>query len=121
MIDKLFHYSHALEKRFFQLFELSILKRDGVKFGAGFSRKVWKNPNQTEDWVNLARFLRPNEFVLLLDIGANVGKFASDFLSIYNNSRVVCFEPVVEVSLIEIRGDEFLSQFVGFRANKRHL
>ncbi len=94
MIDKLFHYSHALETRFFQLLELSLLKRDGVRFEAGFSRKVWKNPGQTEDWVNLARFLRPNERVLLLDIGANVGNFTSEFLSIYSNSRAVCFEPV---------------------------
>ena len=94
MIDKLFHYSHALEKRFFQLFELSLLKRDGVKFEAGFSRRIWKRPEETEDWVNLARFLRPNECELLLDIGANVGDFASEFLSIYKNARAVCFEPV---------------------------
>jgi FkbM family methyltransferase len=44
--------------------------------------------------VNLARFLRPSESVLLLDIGANVGSFTSDFLSIYKRSRSICFEPV---------------------------
>jgi FkbM family methyltransferase len=94
MFDKLFHYSHALETRFFQLFEVSALRRDGVDFGSHFKWEIWKNPAQTEDWVNLARFLNPVENVLLLDIGANVGKFTSEFLSIYKNSRSVCFEPV---------------------------
>lgn len=94
MINKLFHYSHALETRFFQLLELSLLKRDGVKFGSDFIRRIWRNPGQTEDWVNLARFLRPHESVLLLDLGANIGNFTSEFLAIYKNSRSICFEPV---------------------------
>lgn len=94
MTGKLFHYLHALERRFFQLFELSILRRYGVELGSSFGWKVWKNPSQTEDWVNLARFLRPGDKVLLLDIGANVGDFTADFLSIYRDSQSVCFEPV---------------------------
>ena len=73
MFGKLFHYAHALETRFFQLFELSILRREGIDLGPRFNKRIWKNPAQTEDWVNLARFLRPTETVLLLDVGANVG------------------------------------------------
>lgn len=94
MFGKLFHYAHALETRFFQLFELSILRREGIDLGPRFNKRIWKNPAQTEDWVNLARFLRPTETVLLLDVGANVGNFTSEFLAIYKNSRSVCFEPV---------------------------
>jgi len=94
MLGKLFHYSHALEMRFFQLFEIALLQKAGVDFGRDFKKRVWKNPAQTEDWVNLARFLRPSEVVLLVDIGANVGNFTSEFLTLYKNSRSVCFEPV---------------------------
>lgn len=94
MIEKLFHYSHALETRFFQLFELSLLRREGVEFGPRFRKEVWRCPSQTEDWVNLARFLRPSEGIFLLDIGANVGNFTADFLENFKNSRSVCFEPM---------------------------
>jgi FkbM family methyltransferase len=78
----------------FSSLSFSFLRREGVDFGSHFGKRVWKNPAQTEDWVNLARFLRPSEAVFLLDIGANVGNFTSEFLAIYKNSRSVCFEPV---------------------------
>jgi FkbM family methyltransferase len=70
------------------------MRREGIVFEPGFYRRVWRTPGRSEDWVNLARFLRPNEKVLLIDIGANVGDFTSEFLSIYKDGRSVCFEPV---------------------------
>ena len=94
VIAKLFHYCHALQFRFFQLSELSLLRRRGISLGPRFWWAVWSNPSETEDWVNLVRFLPPGDEILLLDIGANVGKFTAEFLSIYKNSRSVCFEPV---------------------------
>ena len=76
------------------MYELSLMKQAGSSFGTRFRRRLWRSPGLTEDWVNLARFLSPNERVLLVDIGANVGEFTAKFLSIYNNGRSICFEPV---------------------------
>jgi FkbM family methyltransferase len=70
------------------------MRREGIDFDKGFYRPVWRTPGWSEDWVNLARFLRLDEKVLLIDIGANVGDFTAEFLSLYKDSRSVCFEPV---------------------------
>src|SRR4051812_6379508 len=94
MIEKFYHYAHALESRLFQLYELALMRREGVDFSTDFRKKIWRNPGQTEDWINLARFIKPSEKVILVDIGANVGDFTADFLSIYKNGRAFCFEPV---------------------------
>jgi hypothetical protein len=34
---------------------------------------------------------------------------------------VVGFKPVVQVNLVQIRGDDFLAEFVGFRAQERNV
>jgi FkbM family methyltransferase len=94
MLRMFHHYAHALETRFFQLHELRMLRRQGVRFDKRFYRDVLRSPGRTEDWVNLARFLRPSEKVLLIDIGANVGDFTAEFLEIYREGKSVCFEPV---------------------------
>lgn len=94
MLRLFHHYAHALESRLFQLHELSLLRNQGVRFDHGFYRNVWASPGRTEDWVNLARFLKPSEKVLLIDVGANVGDFTGEFLSIYGQGKSVCFEPV---------------------------
>ena len=94
MLKMFHHYAHALESRLFQLHELRLLRTEGVHFGPQFYRNVWKSPGRTEDWVNLARFLNPSQKVLLIDIGANVGEFTAEFLSLYRAGKWVCFEPV---------------------------
>jgi FkbM family methyltransferase len=94
LLGKLHHYAHAVETRLFQLYELSLLRREGVRFDAAFYRQLLKRPGKSEDWVNLARFLKPAEKVALVDIGANVGDFTAEFLSFYPRSSSVCFEPV---------------------------
>jgi FkbM family methyltransferase len=70
------------------------MRREGISFDRRFYRQVWKTPGRSEDWVNLARFLRPDEKVFLIDAGANVGDFTAEFLSLYKGGRSVCFEPV---------------------------
>ena len=70
------------------------MRREGIDFDKRFYRQVWRTPGWSEDWVNLARFLRLDEKVLLIDIGANVGDFTTEFLSLYKDSWSVCFEPV---------------------------
>ncbi len=94
MIGRMYHYVHALETRLFQMYELSLMKRKGSPFGSHFRRQLWRSPSETEDWVNIARFFDPDERILLIDVGANVGDFTSGFLSIYKNARFICFEPV---------------------------
>jgi FkbM family methyltransferase len=94
MLRTFYHYAHALESRLFQLQEMSVLRADGVHFNRRFYFDVLKSPGKTEDWVNLARFLKPSERVLLVDIGANVGEFTTEFLSHYVQGQSVCFEPV---------------------------
>ncbi len=94
MVRMLHHYAHALESRLFQLQELSLLRAEGVHFPRHFYKTLWKSPGKTEDWVNLARFLKPSERVFLIDIGANVGEFTADFLALYDRGTSVCFEPV---------------------------
>jgi FkbM family methyltransferase len=94
MVGKLYKYAHAVETRLFQMYELSLMKGKGSSFGSRFRRQIWKSPSQTEDWVNIARFFDPDDCLLLVDVGANVGDFTSTFLSIYKNARSVCFEPV---------------------------
>jgi FkbM family methyltransferase len=90
----LFHYAHALEVRFFQLHELFLLQADGVKLGCGFIWRIMRRPSETEDWISVVRFVKPHESVTLIDVGANVGSFTREFLSIYPRGQAVCFEPV---------------------------
>ncbi len=94
MLRTLHHYAHAVETRLFLLYELSLLRRDGIRLEKDYYRKILKNPSNAEDWIHFVRFLQPSDDVLLLDLGANVGKFTADFLSIYRKGRAVLFEPV---------------------------
>lgn len=94
MLRGLYHYAHAIDKRLFQLCEASLLRNGGCRFSKPFFLKILKNPGAAEDWVNISRFIRHDEPVLLLDIGANIGEFTRDFLSLYRRGRSICFEPV---------------------------
>ncbi len=94
MIGKLYKYAHAFDTRLFQMYELSLMKQKGSALGSRFWRQIWTSPSQTEDWVNIARFFDPDDCLLLVDVGANVGDFTSTFLSIYKEARSLCFEPV---------------------------
>jgi FkbM family methyltransferase len=92
----LWHYSHALEMRLQLLDELHRLRAAGKRLPRGTAARIWKCPADTEDWIHLACFLDPADELLLLDVGANVGNFTSDFLDVFANSAVEAFEPVAE-------------------------
>jgi FkbM family methyltransferase len=94
LIRAIWHYSHAIETRFFQFYELYLLKASGLSFPKEIIKEIMLRPGQSEDWVQIARFLDPNDHVLLIDIGSNVGNFTEDFFRLYKNSRSICFEPV---------------------------
>lgn len=93
LLGKAWHYSHAIEVRLFQRLEWSLLRKGGIPVSDRLGKEIWKRPGDSEDWVNLARFLSPAEPVFLIDVGANVGDFTARALQEYPNLRAVCFEP----------------------------
>lgn len=92
----LWHYSHALEARFFLLDELHRLRAAGKILPRRTAARIWRSPAEAEDWIHLSCFLDPREKVLLIDVGANVGDFTKNFLEFFPNSSVDAFEPVKE-------------------------
>ena len=87
------HYAHAIECRLFQRLEWSLLRKAGIPVSDRLGREIWRRPGDSEDWVNLARFISPAEPVFLIDVGANVGDFTARALQEYPNLQAVCFEP----------------------------
>lgn len=87
------HYSHAVEVRLFQRLEWSLLRDAGIPMSERVCKEIWQRPNDSEDWVNLARFIGSSEPVLLIDVGANVGEFTARALQEYPDLQSVCFEP----------------------------
>ena len=88
------HYAHAIESRLLQRFEWSLLRKAGIKVSDKTRREIWRRPGESEDWVNLTRFISPSERVFLIDVGANVGDFTARASEEYPNLQAVCFEPV---------------------------
>ncbi|WP_029007320.1 FkbM family methyltransferase [Azospirillum halopraeferens] len=74
--------------------ELTRCRRLGVDVPDWLARRVLRSPSAAEDLVNFLRFLRPDEPVFLMDIGANRGEWAADFLALFPDTAVVAVEPV---------------------------
>ena len=56
--------------------------------------EILKNPSKAEDWLNIKRFLYDFQELILIDIGANIGEFTTDFNFYFNPKKSYCFEPV---------------------------
>ncbi len=89
------HYIDALQIRLFLIDEY-LRTRKAKNVGSSLLRAILRNPSGAEDWVNLLRFLDPDEELLAIDIGANVGAFTADMLTYFPKARSVCFEPCAE-------------------------
>jgi FkbM family methyltransferase len=87
------HYAHAIEVRLFQRVEWSLLRKAGIPMSDQLRREIWRRPGESEDWINLARFIPPGEAVFLIDVGANVGNFTARAKQEYRDLRAACFEP----------------------------
>jgi FkbM family methyltransferase len=87
------HYGHAFEIRGLLLSEYLRLRRREPATPAGLAWRVWRWPSAMEDLLNIARFVSPKDKVLLIDIGGNVGKWSSDFVSYFPKTDIVAFEP----------------------------
>ncbi len=94
MLRFLWHYAHAIERRLFLAMELRRLQRMGRRVPSHLYGQIWRRPVLAEDWVNLLGFLDPARPCTLIDVGANVGDFTADFLSVFPDSQVWCMEPV---------------------------
>lgn len=93
MLGRVWHYARAVERRLFLVLELRRLAAAGKPVPAALRRLAWKHPSEAEDWVNLLGFLDPRARTTLLDVGANVGRFAADFLAVFPDTRAYCVEP----------------------------
>ncbi len=60
----------------------------------GIIYKILRQPSRHEDFVNLLCFLDPKEAITLIDVGANVGEFTSDFRHFFPNTKAILFEPI---------------------------
>ena len=88
-------YIDALQIRLFLIDEY-LRTRKTKNVGSSLLRAILRNPSSAEDWVNLLRFLDPDEELLVIDIGANVGAFTADILRYFPKARSICFEPCAE-------------------------
>ena len=93
VIRFIWRYAHALETRFFLFDELNRLRKEGKNFPRPLWYETWRLPSETEDWINIMRFIDPIEKLLLIDVGANDGKWAERFLKFFPNTKVIAFEP----------------------------
>jgi FkbM family methyltransferase len=90
---KFLHYGHAFEIRGLLLSEYFRLRRRDPKIPAGLGWQIWREPSRMEDMLNLARFVSPQEKVLLIDIGGNVGNWAAEFVGLFPRADIIAFEP----------------------------
>ena len=81
------HYAHAIETRMFLLNELRILRKHGIVSPAGLWMKTLRSPTSSEDWIYFLRFIEPNRPIHLIDIGANTGYWAEEFMTIADCSE----------------------------------
>lgn len=87
------HYGHAFELRGLLLTEYLRLRRRDPATPAGLAWRIWQEPSHMEDLLNIARFVSPQEKLLLVDIGGNVGNWATEFVSFFPRTDIVAFEP----------------------------
>lgn len=89
----LLHYGHAVEIRGMLLSEYFRLRSREPETPAGLAWSIWQRPSSMEDLLNIARFVSPRDKILLIDIGGNVGNWASEFVSYFPKTEIIAFEP----------------------------
>jgi len=93
-LAKIKRYARAIEFRADLLAELQRAKRLGVDVPAWLRQQVLRNPHKSEDLINFLRFIQPRDKVRLIDVGANTGFWAADFLRLFQNTSATMIEPV---------------------------
>lgn len=91
---RLHHYAHSVEFRAFLLSELQRARKQGIEIPTSVFWQTLRNPARYEDRIQLLRFIRPDESVLLIDVGGNTGFWSEDFLTVFPNTKIIAFEPI---------------------------
>lgn len=94
MLSLLQRYSHAIAFRAFLFSELRRAEATKVTIPSWLKSDSLKRPAWAEDWVHFLRFIRPDQPVRLIDVGANTGYWAEDFLKLFPNTEIVAIEPI---------------------------
>jgi len=94
LLAKVKRHARAIEFRADLLAELQRARRLGVEVPAWLRQQVFRNPHKSEDWINFLRFIQPRNKIRLIDVGANTGFWAEDFLRLFPNTVATMIEPV---------------------------
>jgi len=94
------HYAHAVELRMFLLGELSRARSRGIAVPKWLSQRALRSPGSAEGLVNFLRFFRPDDRLRLIDVGANTGYWAADFLRLFPDTLVTAIEPIPSTVLV---------------------
>ena len=93
LLRLLYRISVSLQIRSFLLSEYLRSQEVNRNFRKGFFLKILLKPQEYEDPVNLLRFLGTDEKILLIDVGANTGKWAEKIINFFKNTHIIAFEP----------------------------
>src|ERR1022692_1182094 len=94
LLAKVKRHARAIEFRADLLAELQRARRLGVDVPSWLRRQVIRNPHKSEDWINFLRFIQPQNKIRLVDVGANTGFWAADFLRLFPDTSATMIEPV---------------------------
>ena len=93
ILKTLHHYSHALEIRSDLSLEYLRLRSANPSYPRKLLKKIWAQPQNMEDIIQLSRFMDVDHQILLLDVGANTGYWAQAFVDVFRRTNMFAFEP----------------------------
>ena len=88
----------SLAYRLTLLNEAARLRAAGRRLPTAVSRWLLSSPARYDDFIQIAGFIGTETEVTLVDIGANIGRWAADFCRFFpRTTKVYCFEPNPEL------------------------
>jgi len=120
IINKILSKINGLKYRLDLINECKRLKQSGKHLPKDLKKMIFKSPSTYEDFINILCFIDNKHETNLIDIGANVGKFTSDFIKFFpNTNQILLFEPNLELNnkikdnLNEFKNFEIINKGVG--------
>lgn len=95
MIDFIKEKLSSLSYRLELINECKKLLKSEKYIPKNYKKLIFQHPNRYDDFIQFLCFLDNNNKINLIDIGANVGQFAKDFLLFFPKCNAIkCFEPL---------------------------
>jgi FkbM family methyltransferase len=94
VIFKVFNKLRNLAYRLELLWYSNLFRKKGFKLPKDLFKTVIRNPYIYDNYINLLPFISPNESIILIDIGANVGSFSLNFSKFFDLKKAYLFEPL---------------------------